>query len=112
MNKDVNLLVPEGFEDDMEIITTIFSSTKDVGLVIAGEDMYPTSEHPVLRIYLLEEIDIGWAIQEELQAFVFLDYDAAKLFLENLPDMSALELLVMMNSRKDYMDPYSSSFLS
>ena len=112
MNEDVNILVPEGFEDDMEIITTIFSSTKDVGLVIGGEDMYPTSEHPVLRIYLLEQIDIGWAIQEELQAFAFLDYNTAKLFLENLPNMSALELLVMMNSREDSTDSYSSSFLS
>ncbi|PUB08351.1 hypothetical protein [Paenisporosarcina sp. OV554] len=64
----------------MKIITTIFSSIKEVGLVIAGEDMYPTSKHPILRIYLLENIDLGWAIQEELHAFAFLNYDAAKLF--------------------------------
>jgi len=107
MNEDVNILIPEGFADDMEIITTIFSSTKDVGLVIAGEDMYPTSQHPVLRIYLLEQINVGWTIQEELHAFAFLNYDAARLFLEQLPNMSALEMLIMMNAREESREPHA-----
>jgi hypothetical protein len=41
INDDFKILIPEDFEDDMQVITTIFNSTKDVGLVIAGEDMYP-----------------------------------------------------------------------
>lgn len=105
INEDIKILLPEGFEEDMEIITTIFNSTKEVGLVIAGEDMYPTSKHPVLRIYLLEQIDEGWAIQKELYAFAFLNYDAAHSFLENLPNMSALELLIMMNLQENSRVP-------
>ncbi|PUB08348.1 hypothetical protein [Paenisporosarcina sp. OV554] len=111
INEDVKILIPEDFEDNMKIITTIFSSTKEVGLVIAGEDMYPTSEHPILRIYLLEHIDLGWAIQEELHAFAFLNYDAARLFLEKLPNMSALELLIMMSAHEDSREPHAG-FLS
>lgn len=111
INEDVKILIPEDFEDNMKIITTIFSSTKEVGLVIAGEDMYPTSEHPILRIYLLEHIDLGWAIQEELHAFAFLNYDTAKLFLEKLPNMSALELLIMMSAQEDSREPHAG-FLS
>jgi hypothetical protein len=111
MNEDVNILIPEGFEDDMEIITTIFNLTKEMGLVIAGEDMYPTSKHPILRIYLLENIDVGWAIQKELHAFAFLNYETARLFLENLPNMSALELLIMLNVQENSKES-EAAFLS
>jgi len=104
-DENVKILIPEGFEDDMEIITTIFSSTKEVGLVIAGEDMYPTSEHPILRIYLLENVDLGWTLQEELHAFAFWNYNDAQSFLENLPTMSALDLLIVMNGQEPYREP-------
>lgn len=107
IEENVKLLIPEGFEDNLEIITTIFSSTNEVGFAIVGEDMNPASLRPVLRIYLLENVDSGWMLQEELQAFAFWNYDKAQSFLRDLPTMSALELLIIMNTHeeKETMEP-------
>lgn len=112
IKEDVQLLLPEGFEDKMEIITTIFNSTNEVGFVIAGESMHPTSKQPILRIYLLANVDVGWVLQEELQAFAFTNYDNAQSFLENLPSMSALELLLVMNGQQQLSEEPVVNFLS
>lgn len=96
-NEAVNIFMPKNFEDEMEVITTIFNPTNDIGLAIAGENLHPTSKCPILRIFMLETVDQGWAFKEELQAFAFLNYDDAQSFLENLPTMSALDLLIVMN---------------
>ena len=100
-NEAVNIFMPKNFEDEMEVITTIFNPTNDIGLAIAGENLHPTSENPIIRIFMLENVDQGWAFKEELQAFTFLNYEYAQAFLENLPQMSALEMLIILNGQKD-----------
>lgn len=100
-NERIRIMMPPEFEDTMENLMTIFSPTQDLGVTVAGEDMYPTSEHPTLRLFLIEKLDIGWAFKDELQAFTFMNYDAAQSFLKKLPDMSALEMLLMMNAQED-----------
>lgn len=100
-NERVSIIMPPEFEDTMQNLLTIFSPTKDIGVTVAGEDMYPTSEHPTLRILLIEKLDIGWAFKDELQAFTFMNYNAAQSFLKRLPNMSALELLLMMNAQEN-----------
>lgn len=101
-NEAVNIFMPKEFEDEMEVLTTIFNPTNDIGLAIAGENMHPTSKCPILRIFMLETIDQGWAFKEELQAFTFTNFDDAQTFLENLPQMSALEMLILMNGQKEF----------
>ena len=91
MDETVNIFMPKNFEDEMEVISTIFNPTNDIGLAIARENLHPTSERPIIRIFMLETVDQGWAFKEELQAFTFLNYEDAHVFLENLPQMSALE---------------------
>ncbi|MBU0905900.1 MAG: hypothetical protein KKF57_11970 [Firmicutes bacterium] len=98
----VHIFVPKEFEDEMEVLTTIFNPTNDIGLAIAGENMHPTSKCPILRIFMLETVDQGWAFKEELQAFTFLNFDDAQTFLENLPQMSGLEMLIILNGQKDF----------
>ncbi|QBP43194.1 hypothetical protein [Paenisporosarcina antarctica] len=100
-NERVSIMMPPEFENTMENLMTIFSSTQDLGITVAGEDMYPTSKHPILRLFLIEKFDLGWAFKDELQAFTFLNYDAAQSFLKRLPDMSAFEMLLMMNAQED-----------
>lgn len=100
-NEAVNIFMPKNFEDEMEVISTIFNPTNDIGLAIAGENLHPTSERPIIRIFMLEIVDQGWAFKEELQAFTFLNYEDAHAFLENLPQMSALEMLIILNGQND-----------
>lgn len=102
MNKEaVNIFIPKNFEDEMEVLTTIFNPTNDIGLAIAGENLHPSSKCPIVRIFMLETVNQGWAFKEELQSFAFSNYDEAQSFLENLPEMSALEMLIILNGQKD-----------
>ncbi|WP_342541938.1 hypothetical protein MHH33_12795 [Paenisporosarcina sp. FSL H8-0542] len=103
-NEAVNIFMPENFEDEMEVIATIFTPTNDIGLAIAGENLHPTSKCPIVRIFMLETVDQGWAFKEELQAFAFSNFDEAQSFLENLPQMSALEMLIILNGQKDFWE--------
>ena len=47
----VNIFMPENFEDMMEVITTIFTPTNDIGLAIAGENLHQTSERPINEFF-------------------------------------------------------------
>ena len=51
----------------------------------------------MIRIYLLHKVEDEYAIQSELEAFQFPDYAMAKSFNDWLPNMTALEILLIMN---------------
>ena len=68
-----------------------------------GENMDPEIHKEgssVIRLYLLERIEGKYHVETELEAFAFDDIEFAIEFLNHLPGMSALELLIMMNSQQ------------
>lgn len=88
----------EEFEDNMEIITTIFSpALSGIGILIVGEDYHEKADQVVVRIFLLGIEETEWFIQDELQAFAFFSLASAKTFIGNLPSMSALDLMLVMS---------------
>jgi len=97
-------LIPDELQEDMQVLTTIISATMDnIGILIMGENIEPHLEGQlsVIRIYLLGRDDSEFLVEKELEAFAFHDLDSAHSFLENLPNMTALELLIMMNRTDD-----------
>jgi hypothetical protein len=99
-NNNVEIVIPENF-NDMKVMQTIISPVyRHMGILIMGEDMHRGSASPIIRIYQLDKVDNKYLIQNELQAFNFLNYASAKSFLQELPKMSALELLITMNNQK------------
>ncbi len=104
MNDDMKIVIPEELTESMQVITTIISPSKeDMGILIMGENMDPGihKEGPsVIRIYLLGKVEEEYHVETELEAFAFDDIDFATEFLNHLPGMSALELLIMMNSQQ------------
>ena len=99
MNDDMKILIPEELTESMQVITTIIS----MGILIMGENMDPGihKEGPsVIRLYLLGKVEEEYHVETELEAFVFDDIDFAMEFLKHLPGMSALELLIMMNTQQ------------
>ena len=112
--KDNEIVIPEEFNKDMKILSTVMSPVKeDIGILIMGENMEP--EHyaeglSVIRLYLLNKRNFKYHIEMELESFAFHDLESAYEFLIKLPDMSALELLIMMNSPKfDFDDGVNSN---
>lgn len=94
----MELLVPDDFEEEMTVLATLKSPAQAfIGILIAGEDYQEKAKEPVIRIYLLALEDQEWHIADELHAFAFSDYASAQRFVDDLPDMSAIDLLLLIN---------------
>ncbi|QDY46924.1 geranylgeranyl pyrophosphate synthase (plasmid) [Planococcus glaciei] len=92
---DYELELPEEFEG-MELLQTLISPAKsDTGIMILGENYAEGVERPTVRIYLISIGKDEWNIEGELQAFTFPSFGSAKRFVEDLPSMSAIDLLCL-----------------
>lgn len=99
-NNNVEIVIPENL-NDLKVLQTVISPVYEhMGILILGEDMHRGSTSPIIRIYLLEKVDNKYLIQHEIRAFNFLNYATANSFQQELPKMSALELLIAMNNQK------------
>lgn len=97
---DYELELPDEFEG-MELLQTLISPAKsDIGIIILGENYSDGVERPTVRIYLISIEENEWDLEGELQAFTFLNFGSAKRFVEDLPIMSAIDLLLLMNGRQ------------
>ena len=91
----LNINLPIELES-MELIQLIESPVVNgLGILIMGENMNGT---PNIRFYQLEKIKDLFEVKKELQTFTFHSSAEAMIFLEHLPNMSALELLLMMGT--------------
>ncbi len=70
------------------------------GVIIAGENYEETAIQPIVRIYLITMEDEGWVIETELPVFTFSDLDRANNFVSNLPNLSAIDILIRMNGQR------------
>lgn len=95
MKNQTNL--PEDL-DGMVLIETLISPMQpNTGIIIVGENYEETSIQPIVRIYLITWQDDDWVIETELQAFAFRDINSANRFVSDLPNLSAIDVLILMN---------------
>lgn len=95
--------LPEELEG-MEILATLLSPDKpEIGVLVLGEDYQEKSNQPVIRVYLINMYEEEWVIQDELQAFAFWSFESAKRFVDDLPSMSAIDLMLLMNGHSKDM---------
>lgn len=91
--------------EDTEILAAFFSPTKEWwALMVTGENMQSTADQPIIRVYLLKRSGLNWELEEELQAFAFCNVKSALKFTEDLPHMSAFDLMLLMNGHADEID--------
>ena len=91
----LNINIPLELES-MKFIQLIESPVvKGLGILIMGENM---NGIPNIRFYELENIEDVFEVKKELQTFTFHSSTEAMTFVDHLPDMSALELLLMMGT--------------
>lgn len=87
--------------EHMDAIFTIASPTiKGLGVMILGEHMHGNGGLPIIRIYLMRsnnETNI-YEMEKELEAFNFLTLHSGLEFEKEFPHMSALDLILAMNS--------------
>ncbi|WP_243300439.1 hypothetical protein [Bacillus litorisediminis] len=103
--KNFNVLIPKEFLDEMEVYSTIISPIhQEMGILIMSQNLNRMSNDIVIRLYRLqkEKNKKSYEIIYELQAFSFSLYNQAKSFLDYLPNMSAIEMLLMLNPEPQY----------
>ena len=97
-----SIIMPKGFTEEMQFLSSVFSSIqKDSGILIMGENLELGEKVPIIRLYLLKRFDLYWHVQDELEAFAFADSASAYNFLRDLPEMSALDLLIKLNTASE-----------
>lgn len=101
MINENELVIPAGLAN-MHFLTTLISQEKsDTGILLLGENTdrenYMEGSMSAVRIYLLKKCGTKFHVQVELEALAFEDIEFAYEFLEGLPNMSALDFLVMMH---------------
>lgn len=97
---EFKLEIPQGFEE-LELLGTLLSPVADnTGVIIMGEDYEDAAAEPTVWLYLIGLIEEKWHIQDELESFTFSNYESAKRFVDDLPSMSAIDLLLLMNGHQ------------
>lgn len=87
-------------EGNKTIVSAVFSPVKDsVGVLLVGENFEEATGTPVIRIYLMEKEGETFHCKDEIEAFAFESVDHAVEFAEKLPNISALEILMMMHKQ-------------
>jgi hypothetical protein len=95
---NMRIRVPEEFMEGLTVLATLSSQSQPtVGMLIVGEDYEVNSLEITIRIYLVLLENTEWYIEDELQAFAFSNFESANTFVDDLPNMSALDLLLLMN---------------
>ncbi|WP_223701694.1 hypothetical protein [Sutcliffiella deserti] len=105
---NVDVIIPDELLNKMEIHGTMVSPNKpDVGVLILTKGFNRFSREIVIRVYRLQrdKLTNKYTIYLELQAFAFSNYMQAKEFLANLPNMTALEMLMMLYSGPQNLAP-------
>ena len=97
---DYDWELPEEFEG-MELLQTLISPAKsDVGIMVLGENYLAGTARPTVRIYLISIQEDEWDFERELQAITFPNFGSAKRFVEELPSMSAIDMLLLLNGHQ------------
>ena len=103
MNSQIQLIVPEWFvQDELQIVETIISKTSGTsGILIAGEN-FDASKHcnPTVRLYTIRLIEDKYELTKELDSFQFKTVGEAKLFCSKLPELNAIDLIMVMNKEE------------
>lgn len=103
MNSQIQLIAPKWFvQDELHIIETIVSKTSaNTGIVIAGENFDATKRcHPTVRLYMIQLFNDQYEITKELDAFQFDTAEEAQQFCAKLPEMTAIDLVMLMNKEE------------
>ena len=103
MTKQIEINVPEWFElDGLNTLDTIVSPNSDnIAILVAGENLdYTKSCCPTVRLYLMRLVENQYEVTKELEAFTFRSTEEAIGFSTRLPDLSAIDLVMLLNRQQ------------
>jgi len=95
MSSEKEVVFPNELLEEMQVETTIFSPENEI-IAIAALSKIENSAH-ILSLWQLLKDQNSYHPVQELAAFSFLDRVDLEDFLHRLPDMSGIEMLLILN---------------
>lgn len=105
MQLEVSVNVPEWFvADELHMLKTIVSpNAEEIGILMAGENLDATKRcRPTVRLYLMKLVNDRYEVTKELDAFQFKTTDEATKFSSKLPEINAIDLVLMLNREQPF----------
>lgn len=100
MEEGYKVNIPEELKN-MTVMTTVFSPVvEDFGILIMGENIEKQVGTPIIRVYYLRREDGQYECIEELESFAFESVNQAVQFADFLPEMSGIEMLLMLRGKE------------
>ena len=105
MEDGFQVIVSDSLLENMQIYTSVIDPRNgDIGLLILTGNMEPVSirdadEPAIVKFYSIKKLGAEFRVDSEIDTFKFDNLGPASQFLETLPKMSALELLLLKNDR-------------
>ncbi|ATP39451.1 geranylgeranyl pyrophosphate synthase [Solibacillus sp. R5-41] len=103
MNSQFQINVPEWFVlDELHILETIISPTSNnMGIIVASENFDAKKRcYPTVRLYMIHLVDDQYELTKELDAFQFRSVEEAKQFATKLPNLNAMDFIMMLNKEE------------
>lgn len=97
MNPEIKISFPDEVLDEMTFEQTLFSpDNQNIGIVMFSEVI---QEDHILRLYhlLRDETEETYQFVQELAAFSFKSRHEVDDFIQRLPTLSGIEMLLMLN---------------
>lgn len=96
MQNKFELIIDSKLMEEMELITHLISPKySSIGILFMKEK--DESESIVIRIYRTEEIEGEYQASNEIGSYSFVELSHALEFIEHLPQMSAIDLMLLQN---------------
>ncbi len=97
----MNLSLPRLFElDELEVLHILRSSENDKMGILVASDFNNTTYKFIIRLYLVGKVDENYEVNKEIDAFMFRTQEEAVSFADELPLMTATDLLLCINKIK------------
>lgn len=99
-SKNVNVEMPHELLKEMNLEGIMVNSNdKRKGIVVLSKDVHQFSRNNTVRIYRMHHDNLSnqYFVVNELEAFTFGNYKQAKQFIQYLPKMTAIEMLLLQN---------------
>ena len=103
MCEQIQVNLPQCFElNELYPLDTIMHpNSNKVGFLIAGEHFHKNAiSNPIVRVYLMNLQENGYEVTTELESFKFSTIHEAQSFVAQLPTLSALDLILMLNKKQ------------
>ncbi|MED1201777.1 hypothetical protein [Heyndrickxia acidicola] len=97
---DLNFSIDNNILKHSKVLTSITTPfNPNIAFLVMGEEVKPQSKANIVRIYHTRRNakNNKFQITAELEAFQFSSYQSAKAFVKKLPEMTGLEMLMLMN---------------